>query len=91
MEWRKVENSDSIKPSSIDMESSKVYVYMRKDFELIPAITEEGHERPEHWEYMEKRILKEDLEYYQLLTDHTNTISDIEDALIELAEIITEE
>ena len=90
MEWYRSSNSNSVKPADVDDTSSKVYVYVRKDFELIPETEENDQVIPEHWEYMEKKISKEDWEFYQTLTDHTATLSDVEDALIELAEIITE-
>ena len=87
--WYKSGNGENVKPPAI--EEGKTYMYVRKDFELIPAKGEDEHFIiPEHWEWMEQKIRKEDWEFYQTLTDHTATLSDVEDALIELAEIITE-
>ena len=86
--WYKSGNDSSIKPPEI--EEGKTYVYVRKNFILIPEKGEDEHKIPAHWEWMDQKIRKEDWEFYQTLTDHTATLSDVEDALIELAEIITE-
>lgn len=90
MSWTKHYTADNIKPAELDTTSSKVYNFIRKDFKLIPESGEDDHIITEHWEWMEQKIRKEDWEFYQTLTDHTATLSDVEDALIELAEIITE-
>ena len=52
MEWYRSSNSNSVKPADVDDTSSKVYVYVRKDFELIPETEENDQVIPEHWEYM---------------------------------------
>lgn len=90
MSWTKHYTADNIKPAELDTTSSKVYNFVRKDFNLIPESGEDNHIIPEHWEYMEKKIKKEDWELFMAVSDHTAEISDVEDALMELAEIITE-
>ena len=88
--WYKNSNGDSVKPADVDSTSSKVYVYVRKDFTLIPAQGEGEHANPEHWEWLEQKVKKEDWELYQTVTGHTSELSDVEDALMELAEMIVE-
>ena len=86
--WTKQSSINDEKPPEI--EEGKTFIRVRKDFVLIPEKGEDEHKIPAHWEWMEQKIRKEDWEFYQTLTDHTATLSDVEDALIELAEIITE-
>ena len=86
--WTKQSSINDVKPPEID--EGKTFIRVRKDFVLIPEKGEDEHKIPAHWEWMEQKIRKEDWEFYQTLTDHTATLSDVEDALIELAEIITE-
>ena len=79
MEWYRSSNSNSVTPADVDDTSSKVYVYVRKDFELIPETEENDQVIPEHWEYMEKKISKEiypeyaqnraDIDYIAFMTD----------------------
>ena len=86
--WTKQSSVNDVKPPEI--QEGKTFIRVRKDFILIPEKGEDEHKIPAHWEWMEQKIRKEDWEFYQTLTDHTATLSDVEDALIELAEIITE-
>lgn len=86
--WTKQSSINDEKPPVT--EEGKTLIRVRKDFVLIPEKGEDEHKIPAHWEWMEQKIRKEDWEFYQTLTDHTATLSDVEDALIELAEIITE-
>ena len=41
--WKTVENSSSVKPDAIDTTSSQAVVYVRKDFEEVPNVDEEGN------------------------------------------------
>ena len=86
--WYRSGSCTDEKPDVIDV--GKTFIRVRKDFVLIPEKGKDEHKIPAHWEWMEQKIRKEDWEFYQTLTDHTATLSDVEDALIELAEIITE-
>lgn len=61
--WRKSENSNSVKPDLID-KSSTTRVLVRKDFVLVPAVTEEGKEKPEHWEYSECEMTPSEFQIY---------------------------
>ena len=77
------ENSNNSKPLEIDETSSGTVTYVRKNFELIPA----EDDRPEHWAYDEWAMSKEQYEVYETFRAQ---IDEQADALIELAEIITE-
>lgn len=82
--WYTTENSDNIKPSQLDTTSSERWNYVRKDFTLIP----ETEETPEHWKYMENKILKSDWELYMQVADHGIALDDVYAALTELADLI---
>lgn len=77
------ENSDSIKPLEIDANSSQFVTYVRKNFKLIPST----EDRPEHWEYDEWAMSKEQYEVYETFKTQ---IDEQADALIELAGIVSE-
>lgn len=61
--WYKSENSNSVKPDLID-KSSTTRVLVRKDFVLVPAITGEGKEKLEHWEYSECEMTPSEFQIY---------------------------
>lgn len=54
------------KPSSLDLTSSKVYNYMRKDFVSSPVVDPDTGETTEtlRWTYMEQKIPKDQYELY---------------------------
>lgn len=87
--WYHAENGDAVKPKSMDTTSSKVYNYIRKDFEFIEE-ERNGAEilRPAHWEWLEQKILKADWETYMQVANHDVSISDLENGLIEIAEML---
>lgn len=85
--WYKSENGSIDKPESIDSDSSKVFVYIRKNFNEIAATEDVSA----HWEWMEQKIRKEDWETYQEVMDHGVALDDVYAALTELAEIIAGE
>lgn len=84
MDWRKAENSDSTKPAEIDRTASRKFVYVRKDFEEVPTLEQDGKQTGTHWEYMEKKIPKEDWETYEQVMTNTSSIADLEDAICDL-------
>ncbi|MBP5163250.1 MAG: hypothetical protein ILP16_09790 [Spirochaetales bacterium] len=64
--WRRSENASSVKPLEVDETISEVFVYVRKDFEEVPTLDEEGHETGDtHWVYLEQAVPKEDWATYQ--------------------------
>jgi len=73
----------AVRPAEWDLESSEIYVYHNTDI-IVKEATEES---PEMYEYTSaKMTLKE---YSLLMQDaQSQNIKDINDALIELAEII---
>lgn len=64
--WRLTQNSDSVKPLDVDTESSSKYVYVRKDFEEIPMLDQDGEQIGTHWQYMENKVPKDGWDVYEL-------------------------
>lgn len=85
--WYHNENSDDIKPAALDRTSSKIYIYVRKQFELITAT----EDIPAHWSWQETKIRKDDWLLYESLMEHNNALDDVYAALTELAELIVGE
>lgn len=77
--WKRSNNSESVKPAEVSIDPSGVIV--RKDYHHVDASGED----PEHWNYLEAQMSHEQYKIYEAMKAET---SDIEDALIELAEII---
>ena len=80
--WYNAENSDNVRPSTVDTESSRIYNYIRKDFSLVPA----SEDRPEHYAWLEQKIKKEDWELYSKILSNEDDITDLQLALCELYE-----
>ena len=85
--WYEVENGTAVKPADVDTTSSKVYVYVRRNFELVP----ETVDIPAHYRWEEMKIPKEMWSVSQSVMAHDTALNDVYDALTELAEIIAEE
>ena len=81
--WKLAENGSNIKPDQVDDTSSRIYVYVRKEFKEIPN---HGEEEGTHWQYLEKKILKTDWEVYSDILSAQTDITDIQLALCELYE-----
>jgi hypothetical protein len=86
--WYRTENGSNVKPDALDTTSSKKWNYVRKDFELIPAVEGEHNPIPEHWTWMENKVSKEDWEVYTNVAEHGEALDDVYAALTELAELI---
>lgn len=82
--WYRNENGSSTKPATLDTTSSKIYNYIRKDFELVAAT----EERDEYWCWQETRIPKEDWALYESIMGHDAALDDVYAALTELADLI---
>lgn len=74
--WYKSESKDI--PTEIDMTSSQVYVYVRKN--IIPIQREDET----LYEYDEIKIPKEAYEIFKLETENTDRIADLEDVLADM-------
>ncbi len=83
--WYKVEGGTA-RPGVIDTTSSKKYNYIRRNIEHL----EETEDLPERWVWEEQKIEKNVWDTYRATTENTSTLEDVQAALIELAEIITE-
>ena len=79
--WIRTENGENIRPQSI--EPSGGYVIVRKNFVLIEATDD----KPAHYEYDECQMTKEQYEVYSYMASE---IADQSDALVELAELLSE-
>lgn len=79
--WQKTENDINVRP--VDKEISGRFVILRKDFRLIPA----SEDFPEHYEYNEWQMTQEQYEVYK---NFETLINEQSDALVELAELISE-
>lgn len=79
--WTLTSNGEPIQPPKKEVSGN--YVIIRKDFKLIP-VTEEF---PEHYEYLEWQMTKEQYDVYK---DFEEKLNEQDDALIELASLISE-
>jgi len=79
--WIKSQNDRPVQPS--DLEFSGCHVIVRRDFHLIEAT----EDMPAHYEYEEWQMMAEQYEVYK---NFETLINEQSDALIELAEIISE-
>ena len=79
--WQKTENSNNVRP--LDVEISGEWVILTRNHRLIP----ESGDVPEHYEYEEWQMTAEQYEVYRSLQ---TVMKEQEDALVELAELISE-
>lgn len=88
--WKTVENSSSVKPDAIDRTSSQAVVYVRKDFEEVPNVDEEGNPtQGTHWKYKEQTIPKEDWAAYEKAIE-ADSKCDVNAANIEYIAMMTD-
>ena len=88
--WYNVENAEAIRPADVDTTSSKAYVYVRRNFKLIPEQATGWDTIPAHYNWQEIKIPKEMWEVSRNVFEHESALNDVYDALTELAEIVTE-
>lgn len=88
--WYKNENSDLTRPSAIDMTSSQVYIYVRKNIELVPETVNGDETISAHYKWDEIKIPKEVWEIAKETFEHSEALDDVYEALAELAEMIVE-
>ena len=77
--WTKTQNGENVKPPAVSVDQSGVII--RKNYHAVEAT----EDMPSHWEYEEWQMTSEQYELYQTMAAET---ADLEDALIELAELI---
>lgn len=63
VKWTKVEGSQTEKPAQLDITSSSVYVYMRRNIVQITRTDEEGVKR-KFWQYEEAKLTPAEYEAY---------------------------
>ncbi len=85
MNWKKTESAE--RPAELDTTSSKTVNYVRKN------IAEAEREQPDGskmtmYEYDELEVPKADWLLFNELSESATRITDVEDAVIELAEMI---
>lgn len=88
--WYMNENGNLDKPAALDKESSKKYVYVRKNFEEVPQSGSGKEAIPAHWMWQEMKIPKADWDVYEKVLSHDSALDDVYAALTELAEMIVE-
>ena len=84
MEWKKAESTN--RPLELDTTISKVYNFVRKN--IVEKQVETEGETITMYEYDELMVPKADWLLFESMADSESRISDVEDAVIELAEII---
>ena len=84
MEWYHVENATLIEPAEVDTLSSKKYNYLRKNITLIEGTLE----RSTHYEWDECKIEKSVWDLALGYINHEDALTDVYDALTELAGLI---
>ena len=77
--WKKSENSDALKPAELELSGNNVI--LRRGYHRVA----ETGDVPEHWTYEEAQMTSEQ---YQVFLAMKAEQADIEDALMELAEMI---
>ena len=77
--WTKSENSEPIKPPEVSADGNGVIV--RRKFKFIEATAE----IPAHWEWEEWQMTRDQYDFYVAMSAAN---ADLEDALIELADMI---
>ena len=79
--WIRTENDSTVKPDKIRTDGR--HVIIRKNFVLVDATDE----KPAHWEFEEWQMTADQYEVYK---DFESKLEEQDDALIELASLITE-
>lgn len=88
--WYESENDSLIRPSDVDQTSSQVYVYLRKNIEVVSETTKGDETIPAHYKWNEIKIPKEVWEIAKETFEHGEALDDVYEALAELAEMIVE-
>ena len=89
--WHRNETGGLVAPSEVDLTSSKLYVYVRKNITFYPETGEGAETREAHFEWDEMKIPREMWAVCESVFGHDTALDDIYDALTELAEMIVGE
>ena len=87
--WYVVENGEDLRPAELDADSSRRYVYERRDIQRVPASGEGEEAVPAHYRWEERKTPKEDWAVEQTRL-HEAALEDVYAALAELAGLLTE-
>lgn len=79
--WKKSENSESVMPKFMEVSGNSII--LRRNFRFVEAT----EMLPEHYEYEECQMTKEQFEIYKVFESR---LKEQDDALIELAGLIAE-
>lgn len=72
-----VDNFSTIKPSEIDTISSSVYVYQRKNIELVPEMKgDDGQTIAKHWRYQERKLNHDEYSRYLIAMEQVQAINE---------------
>ena len=84
MNWKKAEST--VRPAELDTTSSRKFNYVRKNIVEEQRETEQG--TITMYVYDELKVAKADWELFETVSESAIRISEVEDAVIELAELI---
>ena len=85
MNWKKAESAE--RPAELDTTSSKKVNYVRKNITEVEREQSDGSKMT-MYEYDELEVPKTDWLLFNELSESATRITDVEDAVIELAEMI---
>nr|DAV62672.1 MAG TPA: hypothetical protein [Caudoviricetes sp.] len=75
-----VDNFSTIKPSEIDTTSSNVYVYQRKNIELVPEMKgDDGQTIAKHWRHQERKLNHDEYSRYLIAMEQVQAINEHSD------------
>lgn len=86
--WYKVSNGSDVRPTDVDLTSSKEYFYVRRNIVRVEASGEGEEHTGTHYEWEECRIPKDAWPIMEKAMGHDTALDDVYGALTELAEII---
>lgn len=84
MQWRVSANGDANKPDAVQFDYGCGTVFVRRNFTKKKK-TEGDMPTPEHWEYDEIKVPLDTWEFMKTLMEHTEEITESQDASTELA------
>lgn len=80
MSWNRSENGEAVRPSDVDATSSRAYVYVRRNIELV----DDGG-RPAHYRWEEKAVPRDDWEVFGQCYVNAEAIEALSQVVEELA------